>query len=443
MSPSNHEGADRRGSVPAFRHYRWLIFGILGAGYLLVYFHRLCPAVLAVNMMRDLQADGAVLGLLGSAYFYPYALMQLPAGLLADSWGARRTIPLFLVIAALGCLILSQAPSTGVAVIGRVVVGFGVSMLFVPAMKVLSEWFRPEEFAYVTGAFLALGGLGALCSTIPLALLNGQIGWRSSFFVIALLTLLLAMAILLVVRNSPADLKSAPGSLSRRRKGGRKSVNPILVLRSPALWPVALWFFFLPTIYLTFAGLWGGPFLEQVYGLTGLQVGTVLSLTVFGKIFASFFLVWLSDSLFKGRRPVLLLSSLAVIGLTAVLTFAPSRLTLSGLYLLCFCLGIFASGSAAIGLTAAKELFPKRRTGTALGMVTLFPFIGAAILQPLLGWILDLRGIHNPAFRLSAYQSAFSVLLVCALLSLIAAFFIVETHPEKSPGLRHNRLAGR
>ena len=65
--------------------YRWVIFSILAGGYILVYFHRLCPAVLAVDMMRDLRTTGAITGLLGAAYFYPYAVMQLPAGLLSDS----------------------------------------------------------------------------------------------------------------------------------------------------------------------------------------------------------------------------------------------------------------------------------------------------------------------------------------------------------------------
>ena len=62
------------------KKYRWMIFTILALGYVLVYFHRLCPAVLAVDMMQDLHATGTLTGLLGAAYFYPYALMQLPAG---------------------------------------------------------------------------------------------------------------------------------------------------------------------------------------------------------------------------------------------------------------------------------------------------------------------------------------------------------------------------
>ena len=127
--------------------FRWLIFWILSFSYILVYFHRLCPAVVAVDMMRDLHTGGALLGLLGSAYFYPYALMQLPAGLLSDSWGPRRTITLFFSIAFVGSLLLGLAPSLFWAIVGRTLVGLGVSMLFVPTMKVLAEWFRIREFA--------------------------------------------------------------------------------------------------------------------------------------------------------------------------------------------------------------------------------------------------------------------------------------------------------
>ena len=91
--------------------YRWMIFTVLAFGYILVYFHRLCPAVLAVDMMRDLQTGGALTGLLAAAYFYPYALMQLPAGLLSDSWGPRKTITLFFLVAFAGSVILGVAPS--------------------------------------------------------------------------------------------------------------------------------------------------------------------------------------------------------------------------------------------------------------------------------------------------------------------------------------------
>jgi len=164
-------------AVVAVDMMRGFIFWILAFGYILVYFHRLCPAVVAVDMMRDLHAGGALLGLLGSAYFYPYALMQLPAGLLSDSWGPRRTITLFFTIAFAGSLLLGFAPSLFWAIVGRTLVGLGVSMLFVPTMKVLAEWFRIREFVTMTAILMAMGGLGSLTAATPLALT----GWAGGF----------------------------------------------------------------------------------------------------------------------------------------------------------------------------------------------------------------------------------------------------------------------
>ena len=163
------------------RRYRWIIFWVLAFGYILVYFHRLCPAVVAVDMMKDLQTGGGLTGFLSAAYFYSYAAMQLPAGLLSDSWGPRNTITVFFLVAFVGSVLLGYASSAAMAIAGRLLVGVGVAMLFVPTMKILSEWFTPVEFAPMTGILMAMGGIGSLSATTPLVLLSGAIGWRMSF----------------------------------------------------------------------------------------------------------------------------------------------------------------------------------------------------------------------------------------------------------------------
>ncbi|MFC1816897.1 MFS transporter [Thermodesulfobacteriota bacterium] len=192
-------------SLSKMLRYRWIIFWILAVGYILVYFHRLCPAVVAVDMMRDLKAGGGLTGYLGAAYFYSYALMQLPAGLLSDSWGPRKTITLFFSVAFIGSLLLGLAPTAFWAIIGRTLVGLGVAMLFVPTMKVLAEWFRVREFATMTGILVAMGGLGSLTAATPLALLSAAIGWRRSFVVVAFFTFLMVILVWIFVRDRPAD----------------------------------------------------------------------------------------------------------------------------------------------------------------------------------------------------------------------------------------------
>lgn len=413
--------------------YRWLIFWILAFGYILVYFHRLCPAVVAVDMMQDLQAGGALLGLLGSAYFYPYAIMQLPAGLLSDSWGPRRSITLFFAVAFAGSILLGLAPNLFWAIAGRALVGLGVSMLFVPTMKILAEWFRIKEFATMTGILMAMGGIGSLTAATPLALLSNQIGWRFSFVVVGAFTLLLGALVWSFVRDRPADLgwpspteSSGPAPPAIGLVQGMKKV-----LASPRFWPVAIWFFFNCAVFFSFAGLWGGPYLMHVYGLSKAKAGHILSMIALGMIFGSPLLSFLSNRVFQARKPVLLLSSFIVLCLTALLSFRTDGLPLGGLYLITLGLGVFSSAIVVIGFTMTKELFPVQIAGTSTGLVNLFPFAGGAVFQPLLGYVLERHGKAGEAFTPAGYEQAFLVLFGCGLIAFLACLFMKETLREK------------
>jgi sugar phosphate permease len=416
------------GAMQQALRYRWLIFWILAAGYVLVYFHRLCPAVVAVDMMTDLKAGGTLLGILGSAYFYPYAAMQLPAGLLADSWGPRRTITVFLILAFGGSLLLGLAPSLVWAVVGRAFVGIGVSMLFVPAMKILAEWFRAAEYARMTGILMAMGGVGSLSAATPLAGLSAAIGWRFSFVVVGVLTLALAAAIWTVVRDKPADM-GWESPVEARAKGPAIGLTEGIgkVIRARFFWPLALWFFFTCAIFFAYGGLWGGPYLIQIAQLTKVQAGRVLSMLAVGMIIGSPALSHVSDRVFGGRKPVMVMSAAVLVVLVSILAFATDKIPLAGHFLLCLGLGVFSSAIVVIGFTAIKELFPIQIAGTATGLVNLFPFAGGALAQPLVGYILERHSKIGGAFTLAGYRQAFFFLWLCSLIALIASFFLKET----------------
>jgi len=409
--------------------YRWLIFWVLATSYILVYFHRLCPAVVAVDMMEDLDAGGPLLGLLGSAYFYPYAVMQLPAGLLSDSWGPRRTITVFFVVAFIGSLILGLAPSVFVAIVGRTLVGLGVSMLFVPTMKVLAEWFRAREFATMTGILMAVGGLGSLSAAGPLAFLSTWMGWRFSFIMVGWITLLLAGLVWLLVRDRPADKgwpsptdRVGPAPVPVGLLDGMKKV-----LAYPWFWPVAVWFFFDCAVFFSFGGLWGGPYLMHVHGLTKGEAGKILSMLAVGMIVGSPTVSYLSNRIFRGRKPVLVLSSSALVLMTGLLAFRTAELTIPALYAICLGLGIFSSAIVVIGFTTAKELFPIQIAGTSTGLVNLFPFAGGAVAQPVLGYVLEKHGRAGDAFTVAGYEQAFLLLFFCGVVALLASICLKET----------------
>lgn len=410
---------------------RRAIFWTLAAGYVLVYFHRLSPAVLAVDMMRDLKVGGGLGGLLGAAYFYPYALMQLPAGLLADSWGPRRSVASFFLVAAAGCGLLAAAPDAASAILGRVLVGLGVAMLFVATMKVLSQWFRPDEFAPMTGILMAMGGLGSLSATAPLAFLSGWMGWRLATLAVGALTLLLAGLVWVFVRDRPSDL-GLPAVAPPPPPGPRISLGEgvRLVLRRPAFWALATWYFFEYAAFFAFTGLWGGPYLMQVHGLAKPDAGKVLSMAAYGTVIGSLVLSQASNRLFRARKPVIVLASGAAVVATAVLAFRTAAVTVPALYFVCLSLGFFTGAVVTVAFAATKELFPLEIAGTSTGLVNLFPFAGAAVAQPLLGVVLERHRLGAAVFSAEGYREAFLLLFGCALCALAASLLIRETLPR-------------
>jgi sugar phosphate permease len=420
---------------PLFR-FRWWIFSVLAAAYFFVYFHRLSLSVVADSLLKDFDTTAGTLGVLGSIYFYCYAVMQLPAGLLSDSVGPRRTVTCFLMLAAAGSIIFGLAPNIETAVVGRILVGFGVSMVFIPTMKILSQWYYPQEFASMAGILNAVGGAGVMAATWLLALMTERFGWRLSFELIGGCTFLLVGLIWLIVRDRPGD-KGWPAIADLTGKPGGVPAPvitiPLLagvrqVLGSRYFWPLAIWFLFDCGIFFGFGGLWGGPYLMHVHGLSREETGAVLSMIAWGMIIGSPLLGILSDRILKSRKkPFIGCATVLVIEMGLLYLF-PTGLTRLMLYGVFFVFSVCSSAIVAIGFTATKELFPVAIAGTSVGTVNLFPFLGGAIYMPMLGKILD-RYPHEPsgAYALEGYTTMLLVLLVSSVIALGCTLLMKET----------------
>jgi len=416
--------------------YRWKIFIILALAYFFVYFHRLSISVVADDLARDFQTTASMLGVLGSIYFYCYALMQLPAGLLSDSIGPRKTVTYFLLIASVGSILFGLAPTIHVAFIGRIMVGLGVSMVFIPTMKILSRWFRAREFARMAGVLNAVGGLGVLGATWALAAAANALGWRFSFELIGLCTFLIVGLVWSVVRDRPQD-KGWPPIAEDRALPLPSVIRMSLweglrrVISEKYFWPLALWFFFDCGVFFGFGALWGGPYLMHVYGMTRADAGSVLAMIAWAMILGSPLLGYISDNMAKSRKKPLILSSAVLVAVLAFLNSYPSGLPRTALFVVFFVFSLCASAIVVVGFTSAKELFPIEIAGTSVGAVNLFPFLGGAVFMPLLGRVLDAYpGSMSGQYSIEGYRTLLFVLLVASIGSLVCAFFIKETFPN-------------
>ncbi len=407
--------------------YRWAIFAVLAAQYLVAYFHRVSPAIVADDLARSFHSGAAGVGLLASGYFYAYALMQVPVGLLSDSLGPRKTITFSCLLSALGSVLFGCAPGYGLALFSRILVGIGTSAVFVSSMKVIAEWFRGNEYGRVSGLLMAVGGVGFFTAATPLALLSETMSWRGAFVSVGAVTLLVTAATWYVVvdrpsqRGLPSPHGDGAGAAPRRRREDLKSVA-----KNRHFWCIAVWFIFRGGALYAFLGLWAGPFLMEVLGLSRANAGNILSFVALSMIVGSPLIGHLSDVTLRSRKKVLVGSSLLHCACwLALLTLdgSPGMLWLSVIF---FFMGMTTASIGTIAITAGKELFPGAMAGTSIGMLNVFPFLGGVLFQPLMGWVLDrarLAGLSAAA----GHRTILWVFFFSSVAALVSILFLRET----------------
>jgi sugar phosphate permease len=418
---------------------RWLIFSIMALAYVSAFFHRVCPAVVALDIQESFRISAPMVGLLASAYFYGYSLIQFPGGLLSDSLGPRKTVSLFMLVAGIGSIGLGLASGIGEAVAGRLLVGVGAGMVFTPTMKMISEWFTIREFPLMNSIFLAMGGVGALTAATPLAFITSWLGWRSAFEIMGVASFVLAILVWWIVRDQPQDMglpslamidpvygaNIQPAQQISVWSGARQ------VLGNRHFWPVAAWSAGSLGIFFAFGGLWAGPYLMHNYGMSRAEAGDILNMLAVGIVIGSPLMSFLSNKVFHSRKNVLMFSAVVLLAELAFMNLFPLGLPRILLYPLMLCFAMFSLTPAVVSVTSTKELFPVEITGTSVGAVNLFPFLGGAVLQLVIGWLLDWYPLtQSGGYSPEAYSAMLKLLLITAFGTLISTFLMKETFPE-------------
>lgn len=420
--------------------YRWLIFGILAVIYFLACLHRISPTVIAQDLVLEFGADATALGLMSSAYFYLYAAVQPPVGILSDTLGPRKVTALFALIACIGVLLFGFAPSMAMATAGRALVGIGVGGVFIPALKIFSRWFQEKEFAGITGVFLAFGNAGNLSASLPLTWLVLALGWRMSFWAIGAATFFLAIFAWLVLRDRPEEKGWPPIVLPDTSPTPNSHDTPAdvntrkrlkMVLGKGDFWKITLSYFFFGGPALTFQGLWAVPYLIDVHGYSRMGAGGLLMLMPMGFIIGAPTFGVLADRLPFGRKPVIM-GSLGL-GLLCWSTFLftggkPPAIIIPPLFLT---IGICGGGTLSLYFAITKELFPHWLTGTAIGLMNPAAFLGTALFQPFSGFLMDTVGQIGTTYPVQAYHHVFIAMFISMTIGFLALLRLVQ--PKSKP----------
>lgn len=405
---------------------RWLALGIVALAYVLSFFQRFAPAGIAQDLAASFQTSAASLGVLAATYFYVYTVMQIPTGILADTLGPRRILALGGMVGGLGSFLFGFAPTLDLALVGRTLVGLGVSVTFIAMLKLVAVWFEEDRFATMVGICMLIGNLGSVLAGAPLSALAQASGWRGVFIGVGAVSLVLGALCWLIVRDSPDALPGRDGP-----KFDRTAVLSSLlsVLRNRDTWPAALVNTGMSGSFFTFAGLWATPYLMQVHGLTRAVAATHLSLWFGGFAVGCFFIGTLSDRLGR-RKPVLIVAS-HVYGAIWLVLASGMTMPLAISYSLFALLGLATAGFS-LTWACSKEVNPPLLSGMSTSVANMGGFLAGALLQPLVGWVMDLgwRGDMVGGARfydVATWRSGVAVVALAAVLGAAATWWIRET----------------
>jgi sugar phosphate permease len=433
---------DWQARVRELERRRWIVWVPVALAFWAAYFHRTATGVVADSLMRDFAIGRAAeLGVLSSIYFYTYAAMQLPAGILADFWGPRRTITLALVIATGGAVLFGASESMTALYAGRFLSSVGVGLLFINLVKIHAEWFRLREFGTMGGLTVLVGNTGSLLAATPLAFVVEALDWRAAFYIIAAYSLAMAAVCWLVIRDRPADVGLPPIATVEEREGGAPaatttasdSVSACIgsVLGNRYTWPPFLAAVAVYGVFMAFLGVWGVPYFMQVYGMSRVEASNLMLLMVAGNMIGGPLVGFFSDRLGYRRLPFTVAAAFFLAVWLTLTVWNAGKPPVWAVYPIALAIGLGVSG-ITISVACVREVNPPHMTGIAAGITNSGPFVGAALMQPIFGGVLDLywQGAVENGVKVypgSAWQSAFWLCAAVLAVGLALTLLIKET----------------
>ncbi|WP_194848299.1 MFS transporter [Candidatus Neptunochlamydia vexilliferae] len=388
---------------------------------------RVFPTVMVQELMGAFDATAAQLGTLSAFFFYAYAPMQIPVGLLMDRFGARNLLTFASLFCGFGSLLFAAAHHIIPADIGRFLMGIGSSFAFVGMVYVCSHWFPAKKLALLVGIGNSLGMLGAFGAQGPLSFVVETMGWRFTVVTFGITGIVLALVLFFFMKKAPGqekiEVKKASFDLAHNLKkvasNGRTWLNAAIAL-----------LFYMTTA--AFASLWGIPFLSEGYGIDRNVAAFAISMIFIGWIIGGPIIGYISDR-FSKRKPFLyggiflcLLSLIPVI-------YIP-HLPMPLLFILLFLVGFFQAAQL-LSFSLGIEINAIEAKGTSIALTNFCVATGSSLMQPLLGILLDSKwdgamreGI--PFYSIADYHFAMVSFPITLILAFVLLLFLKETKHE-------------
>jgi nitrate/nitrite transporter NarK len=390
-----------------------VVFLPFAGGYFLSYLYRSVNAIIAPELVAEVGLTAADLGLLTAAFFFGFALPQIPLGLLLDRFGPRRVQSTQLVVAALGAIWFAVAEDELGLVGGRTLIGIGMAGCLMASFKAITLWFPTERWPLVNGLLLGAGGLGAMAATKPIELMLAVTDWRGIFFGVSAATVVLAAITHVVVPEKPNE--------ARGEKLGTQLREMKVIFRDRYFWRLAPIGTVTMGAGMAIQGLWAAPWLRDIAHLSPGGVADYLFATT-AAMTVGFAGVGLATDVLRrygiGPFAVMTAGTVILIGSQAAMVFEVDP---TGLWI--WILFGVTNNITVLSYPLLSRHFPLRYAGRANGGLNLLVFAAAFAAQYAIGAIIGLWPAGaDGGYAPDAYPIAFGIFLALQIAAFLWLF---------------------
>lgn len=383
------------------------------------------PSVMDHYLMRDLQIGAQAFGIMSAWYFYSYTIMQIPAGMLYDTFSPKYLIAFFCSICGIGAVFFGMTETLLLASLGRFLMGIGSAFAFIGVLVCAHKWFAPRYFASLVGLAQLLAALGAIGGELPLSHYVNAFGWRDVMISLGYIGIAFSVVCFFVITHPPKDINS-----ETKQKKFSFLAELLAILKSWQTFFIAVYAFCSWSPVAIFAALWGVPYLMRVYSITNTSAAFLVAFVWLGIAIAAPLLGSLSDVI---KRRTILLTLCALVGFVSSTLLLLFDLPIYLVAVLLFMMGIASSGQI-LTFALVQDISKPQVVGTAIGINNMAVVAGGAIFQPLVGTLLSLLWtgvVENgvPVYDIWSFSVALSTVPLCYFVGLCTAVFgIKETY---------------
>lgn len=398
----------------------WAVWAVATLYFFYDYIQQVAPGAMEKELAVHFQANAATMGFIASVYFYSYALMQIPIGMMADRFGPHRPLIVAAIVSSTAGALFTYTSTPAEAIGVRIILGAATGFSFVSCLKLVDNWFPPQKFATMVGLTNIVGMSGAVMGEAPLTVAISQVGWQKTLLGIAGFGAIIVLLIIFLIKDRPSKQKNK--TTTKKIIGFAETFSALKsIFSNPHAWFNAGYAATINMVYTGFGALWGTVYISQLYGISTTDAAFVVSMLFVGAIPGSFFFGWFSDRIGKRGLPMIIAASGGLSCMAAVV-YIP-EIPIYFMYALMFVLGFSCAGNV-VAYAYGNDISPKGADGISLGFVNTFLIGGSAMAQPLIGWMLETSAHGAKTFTIADFRYSLSILIAAKAIALTAAIIV-------------------